>query len=95
MGIINKNMAINEYKKAQGYQDFIPEHDEGVYEVLFLFDKKGFVTKEDIIEIASKYEKEKEYESLKPEKITDKKLKEIHKKAEIIDREIDIKRNKL
>ncbi|NCC70685.1 hypothetical protein EOM09_03820 [bacterium] len=93
MIITDKTMAILEYEKAQGYENGIPEADEGIYEVLFLFDRKGFVTKEDIIEIASKYGKEKDYKSLKPEEITEEKLKEILGKAEKIDQEIVLERN--
>lgn len=94
MIIIDKTMAILEYEKAQGYENGIPEADEAIYEILFLFNRKGFVTKEDIVEIASRYEKEKEYKSLKPEEITEEKLKEILGKAEKIDQEIALERNK-
>jgi hypothetical protein len=93
MIITDKTMAILEYEKAQGYENGIPEADEGVYEIFFLFDEKAFITREDIVEIASRYEKEKEYKSLKPEKIAEEKLKEILDKAEKIDQEIVLERN--
>lgn len=93
MIITDKTMAILEYEKAQRYENGIPEADEGIFELLFKFNEKGSLTKEEIHEIASKYEKAEFYKTYSVEELTDEKIKEILDKAEKIDQENVLKRN--
>jgi hypothetical protein len=93
MIITDKDRAIMEYEKAQGYENGIPEADEGIFGLLFEFDKKGSLTKEEIQEIASKYEKAEFYKTYSVEELTAEKIKEILDKAKKIDQENALKRN--
>ena len=92
MKILDKEMAVNEYMKIQGYENDIPEADEGIYEVLFSFNKKNEITKDEIVGITKKYGKEKDYKNYNLNDLDEKTIKEILKKAEEKDKENHTKR---